>query len=71
MIRFDHVRKLSPDERCFCQKCGELFPKTEKGLHMEHSEMLEESINDLKLSRPSQVMIIIVLFFYFTVKLIL
>lgn len=58
-FRYDHVKNLSPEERCFCQKCGELFSKTEQELHSDHCEMLVENINDLKLSHPSQVLFIL------------
>jgi len=61
------MKNLIPEERCFCQKCGELFSKTEQDLHSDHSEMLVENINDLKLSHPSQVLIL----FYYNSKHIL
>lgn len=59
-FRYNQIKNLSPEDRCYCQKCEELLPKTEKDLHKDHSEMLEEIINDLKLSCPSQVEIMIV-----------
>lgn len=61
-FRYDHVKNMVSEERCFCQKCGELLPITQKDLHADHIELLEENINDLKLSHPSQV--IILLWFY-------
>jgi len=52
--RYDHIRNLKPEERCFCQKCGELLLTTQKDFHADHSELLEYNIDDLKLSCPSQ-----------------
>lgn len=66
-LRYDHVKNIVPEERCFCQKCGELLPTTQKDLHADHSEFLEENINDLKLSHPSQVIMILLLFYIGTV----
>lgn len=57
-LRFDNIKNIDPEERCFCQKCGELLAITQKGLHEDHGEFLEENINDIKLSHPSQVLII-------------
>lgn len=55
--KYNLVKKLNPEERCFCQKCGELFSKTQQDLHSNHCEMLVENINNLKLSHPSQLFI--------------
>uniref|UniRef100_A0A2S2QQ38 Zinc finger CCHC domain-containing protein 4 n=1 Tax=Sipha flava TaxID=143950 RepID=A0A2S2QQ38_9HEMI len=52
--RFNELKKLNPEERCYCQNCGKLFSKTQKDLHIDHSEMLIENIDDFKLSHPSQ-----------------
>lgn len=58
LFRYNTVKDLNPEERCFCQKCGELFSKKQMDLHLDHSEMLEENIDDFKLSHPSQVLIL-------------
>lgn len=54
-FRYDNVKNLNPKDRCYCQKCGELLSRTQKNLHLDHSEMLVENIDDFKLSHPSQV----------------
>lgn len=54
-VRYDHIKNLNEEDRCYCHKCDELLLKVQKDLHIEHSEMIEESINDFKLSHPSQV----------------
>ncbi|XP_050547183.1 rRNA N6-adenosine-methyltransferase ZCCHC4-like isoform X3 [Daktulosphaira vitifoliae] len=52
--RLKFVKSLNQENRIYCHKCNELLPKSEKHLHLEHEDFLQENIDDFKLSRPSQ-----------------
>ncbi|XP_050547181.1 rRNA N6-adenosine-methyltransferase ZCCHC4-like isoform X2 [Daktulosphaira vitifoliae] len=54
--RLKFVKSLNQENRIYCHKCNELLPKSEKHLHLEHEDFLQENIDDFKLSRPSQLL---------------
>ncbi|XP_050420842.1 rRNA N6-adenosine-methyltransferase ZCCHC4 [Adelges cooleyi] len=54
--RYELVKGLKPEDRMYCDKCNQLFPKIEKVNHLDHEEMLRDNIDDYNLSHPSQLL---------------